>query len=107
MSNSQYLVAGAMTWILSGAWLVATPRRPIQNTPNLLASENPTGQLRTYKSNGAIDLDNLFFQSVGTNGRSCSSCHQPSDAWTVTPAHIQARFNATDGLDPIFRTNDG
>src|SRR5262249_29329272 len=26
---------------------------------------------------------------------------------TVTPSHIQDRFNATHGTDPIFRTNDG
>jgi hypothetical protein len=25
----------------------------------------------------------------------------------VTPAHLQARFDATGGEDPIFRTNDG
>jgi hypothetical protein len=44
---------------------------------------------------------------MGTNGRACVTCHQPSVGWTVTPQDIQARFDATDGADPIFRTNDG
>ena len=50
-----------------------------------------------------------FFQSLGTNGRACVHCHQAQDGWTITPAHVQARFNATTprGTDPVFRTNDG
>src|SRR5436309_10809064 len=77
------------------------------NEPNLQTFRDASGEFRTYSTAGAIDTRNLFFQSLGTNGRSCASCHQPSDGWTITPAHVQARFDATDGLDPIFRTNDG
>ena len=50
---------------------------------------------------------NPFFRSMGTNGRSCVTCHQPSDAFSVTPPHILRRFNATQGTDPIFRPVDG
>ncbi|HSN05326.1 MAG TPA: hypothetical protein VLS44_10105, partial [Nitrospira sp.] len=67
----------------------------------------PNGVLKTYSSTGTIDLTGPFFQSLGTNGRSCASCHQPSDAWSVSAAHVAARFEQTNGLDPIFRTNDG
>ncbi len=74
---------------------------------NLTPYPDNTGVVRTYSTKGALNLQNPFFQSLGTNGRSCVTCHQPSDAWTVTPAHIQARFASSDGLDPIFRTNDG
>jgi hypothetical protein len=77
------------------------------NGPNMFGFANPTGIHRTYNINGAIDFDNAFFQSLGTNGRSCGSCHQPAEGWTVVPSHVQARFEATDGEDPIFRTNDG
>jgi cytochrome c peroxidase len=38
---------------------------------------------------------------------SCVSCHQPGEGWTITPAGVQQRFEATAGLDPIFRLNDG
>ena len=77
------------------------------NLPALLAFLDSTGVVQDFHATGSVDLDNPFFQSLGTNGRSCVSCHQPSDAWTVTPAHIQVRFLMSQGLDPIFRTNDG
>jgi hypothetical protein len=75
--------------------------------PNLFAFANPSGQVRTLNVNGAIDLDNPFFQDLGTNGRRCVSCHQPDSAWTITPANVQGRFEASDGTDPIFTANDG
>ena len=77
------------------------------NGPNLFGFVNPSGIARTYNVNGATDFDNPFFQSLGTNGRSCGSCHDAADGWTVVPSHVQARFEATNGEDPIFRTNDG
>ena len=77
------------------------------NLPAMLAFLDSTGVVQDFHTTGSVDLDNPFFQSLGTNGRSCVSCHQPADAWTVTPAHIQVRFLMSQGLDPIFRTNDG
>ena len=74
----------------------------------LLDTPNLSGVLRTITLDGnPLDYSNPFFQSLGTNGRSCVSCHVPSSGWTITPAEIRARFDATRGLDPIFRTNDG
>ena len=67
----------------------------------------PTGSIQTFTVTGEIDTENPFFQSLGTNGRRCDSCHQASDGWTITPPHVRARFDATDGLDPLFRKNDG
>ncbi|HYX69647.1 MAG TPA: hypothetical protein VE825_10980, partial [Terriglobales bacterium] len=97
------LVAGTILACFALTALLAAS----SNLPNLLAFTDDTGVLRTFSTAGGIDQSNPFFQSLGSNGRSCVSCHQPSDAWTVTPAHIQARFVASQGLDPIFRTNDG
>jgi hypothetical protein len=69
---------------------------------------NANGVARTVTVNGAaIDETNPFFQSLGTNGRACVSCHQPSAAMTITPPQINAVFNASQGLDPLFRLNDG
>ena len=68
-----------------------------------LTFENPSGVAATYNTAGKIDEDNPFFQRLGTNGRSCNTCHQASDGWTVIPLHIRDRFDATDGTDPIFR----
>jgi hypothetical protein len=75
--------------------------------PNGAQFPNPGGTSSTLSTTGAVDLTGPFFQSLGTNGRSCGSCHQPSDAMSVSAAHVQQRFDATSGLDPIFRTVDG
>lgn len=68
---------------------------------------NPSGYAATYSTAGFIDTANPFFQNLGTNGRSCASCHQQSEGWTVTPEGVQERFRASRGTDPIFRLNDG
>ena len=72
-----------------------------------MTTSNPFGWLRSFTSTGSIATDNAFFQSLGTNGRSCNTCHRQEDAWSITPASVRARFQATAGTDPIFRTNDG
>jgi hypothetical protein len=74
----------------------------------VLDTRDPVGVLRTITLDGsALDLSNPFFQSLGTNGRSCVLCHVPSTGWTISPAEVARRFDATRGLDPIFRTVDG
>jgi len=69
---------------------------------------NGAGVHRTMTVNGsAPDENNAFFQSLGTNGRACVNCHQPSAAMGITPSQVRAVFDATQGLDPLFRLNDG
>ena len=75
--------------------------------PNPLVSVNDSGTAATFSTVGGIDLSNPFFQNLGTNGRTCNSCHVASTAWTVSPPEIQARFRLTHGTDPIFRPVDG
>jgi cytochrome c peroxidase len=75
--------------------------------PNLQDFPDPSGAVRTVSTTGSVDTTNPFFQSLGTNGRACITCHQPGDAWTVTPPHIRERFEASHGTDPIFRPVDG
>jgi len=75
--------------------------------PNPLKSTDATGTLSTYSTAGGVDQSNAFFQNLGTNDRTCGTCHVARDAWTVTPPDIQARFNSSNGLDPIFRPVDG
>ncbi len=75
--------------------------------PNPLYTPDATGALSTFSTAGGIDINNPFFQSLGTNGRSCNTCHISSSAWTITPADVQAKFDATQGTEPIFRTVDG
>jgi cytochrome c peroxidase len=76
--------------------------------PNGVLFANPGGASQTYSAiNGGIDLTGPFFQSMGTNGRSCATCHQLSDGMSVSAENVQRRFLQTKGLDPIFRPIDG
>src|SRR6267143_1597169 len=69
---------------------------------------DPDGAFATLNLGGPTDTTtNPFFLDLGSNGRRCVTCHQPSDAWSVTPSHIQRRFAATLGTDPLFRPVDG
>jgi cytochrome c peroxidase len=103
------------TWLLSlgtALWAATTVAMATAGSagpvlPNMQAFADASGHVRTFNANGDIDFSNPFFQSLGTNGRACITCHQPSDGWTVTPKHLRDRFLSSGGLDPIFRTNDG
>lgn len=68
---------------------------------------NDHGWMRTYSTTGGIDTTNPFFAVIGTNGRACSTCHLPQDAWALTPKTAKRAFKASDGLDPLFTLNDG
>ena len=85
----------------------APGRAAEQANPDQLLFPNATGVARTLHTSGSIDGGNAFFQPLGTNGRSCGTCHQASEGWTVTPAGLKERFLRSKGLDPIFRLNDG
>jgi cytochrome c peroxidase len=76
--------------------------------PQFAVFSDPSGFFATVNQAGpTVESANPFFQVLGTNGRSCVSCHQPSDAMSITPPHIQQRFDATQGTDPLFRPVDG
>jgi cytochrome c peroxidase len=75
-----------------------------QTTPSF----DRTGIVETYNLAAPTNTaTNAFFQSLGTNGRACATCHEPRSAWGVSAASIQQRFQASKGTDPIFRLVDG
>jgi hypothetical protein len=93
--------------VMIGGWFSSIAANG-QSLPNLYPFPNASGVLETYNADGKpIDLTGPFFQSLGTNGRSCGSCHRPAQGWSISADEIKARFETTQGLDPIFRTNDG
>jgi hypothetical protein len=76
--------------------------------PEFQVDDDPTGQIATYQPGGAtVTADNAFFQNLGTNGRTCFTCHQPQNGWTISAASVQARFAASAGTEPLFRLVDG
>ena len=78
-----------------------------EDNTTALRADDASGIVRTVNLNGPLDLNNPFFKELGTNGRSCFSCHRPAQGWSITPDSVQRRFEESRGLDPIFRTNDG
>ena len=89
--------------------LTAGQRRTLAQNDDTtaLVAANASGIVRTIDVNGALDLNNPFFKELGTNGRSCFSCHRPAQGWSITPQSVRRRFDESRGLDPIFRANDG
>src|SRR6516165_1191053 len=82
-----------------------------QSTPPVIGQNtkdaDPSGMISTYQPGGSTPTSNSFFQDLGTNGRTCFTCHQPQTGWTVSAASARARFEASAGLEPLFRTVDG
>src|SRR5688500_1692927 len=75
--------------------------------PQYFTARNPDGTDGTLVTGEPVNVNHAFFRSLGTNGRTCATCHVPEEGWSIRPARVRARFNDTQGLDPIFRTNDG
>jgi cytochrome c peroxidase len=68
---------------------------------------DPSGKISTQSGGTAQTSGDSFFQNLGTNGRTCFTCHQPQTGWTVSAQSVQDRFNSSLGTDPIFRLVDG
>jgi alpha-tubulin suppressor-like RCC1 family protein len=74
---------------------------------NPQSTADSSGQVETFSSTGSINPTGAFFQSLGTNSRTCATCHIQTAGWSITPQQAVAVMNATQGLDPLFTTNDG
>ena len=105
MKNSRILASAVSLALLAAAG--ATDADNQGRKGFVTTYPNASGESATYNVAGPIDFGNPFFQSLGTNGRSCVSCHQPAQGWSISPDEVRARFDATAGFDPIFRLNDG
>ena len=66
-----------------------------------------SGTITTLSINGPVDDHGAFFQSLGTNGRSCATCHVADQAMSISAFGIQQRFVQTRGRDPLFAPVDG
>jgi len=106
--KTRVVCAAAVATLLCATFAARMAKSSTSQTPSLrFLNSNGIAETLSTAPGSQIDLSGPFFQSLGTNGRSCGSCHQPSDAFSITPAHLQARFLASGGTDPVFRPNDG
>ena len=95
-------------FLLGTGVLFAVADSSNQVVPVFQEFSDPDGRFANLNLGGPTHTTtNPFFQDLGTNGRRCVTCHQPSDAFSVTPRHIRERFEVTQGTDPIFRPVDG
>jgi cytochrome c peroxidase len=106
--SKRALVSVALFGVAMLMAMGAISRQPLKVIPNGTPFRNSGGASETYSTvGGGIDQTGPFFQSMGTNGRSCATCHQPSDGMSIASEEVQERFLMTRGRDPIFRTVDG
>ena len=106
--NRRFALFTISVLIIGSGAVLAVAENSNQFVPRFQEFFDPEGRFVNLNLGGPTDTTkNAFFQDLGTNGRRCVTCHQPSDAFSVTPPHIRQRFDATQGTDPIFRPVDG
>jgi cytochrome c peroxidase len=79
--GARYSVAGTVLILAAGsAALIGHSCLASATEPRRgeLTFSNPAGVHRTVTMDGVLDRGNPFFEDVGTNGRTCSSCHRPA-----------------------------
>jgi cytochrome c peroxidase len=102
------LITGILFAVAMLVAMGATSSPQVSFIPNGTFFPNPGGASETYSTvAGGIDESGPFFQSMGSNGRTCASCHQPDEGMSISVAGVLQRFAVTHGQDPIFRTVDG
>ena len=97
----------ALAFCLSGALPAEEAGHPGAPAPGIESAADATGVVATVDVNGRVDRRGAFFQSLGTNGRSCATCHATTQAMSISAADARARFAATRGRDPLFAPVDG
>ena len=97
--------------VVAGALVVPWARGADSAGPHgsVYTVDNESGKARTINVAGfpVVAEANPFYLDLGANGRRCVTCHEPNNNMGISAAGVQARFEATGGTDPIFRTNDG
>jgi hypothetical protein len=92
-------VPSAPYWLAAGAGSVL---------PALTRYQNAWGQIEVLNAGGAINTrGNPFFEPMGTNGRACVTCHQPSSGMGLSVDAVRRRWQETGGKDPLFAAIDG
>jgi cytochrome c peroxidase len=74
------------------------------------AEDGPAGEARSADTEDPIITQgrDLFSDgTLGTNGRSCATCHVLNERTQLSPANAQSRFDPVNPLsDPLFRAID-
>jgi cytochrome c peroxidase len=107
MFKSLRVVSGGLLLSLAGCGVEGDVNEPIDEARSALAAAgNEYGIGETFTASGTIDFTNPFFQPLGTNPRTCATCHSPDQGWTITASANKDLFKSTDGLAPLFNLVD-
>ena len=99
VSQSQAQPATARDWIRPGQGGVL---------PAQVDYANPAGKIGILNADGEVQMDgHPFFTPLGTNGRACVTCHQPSDSMGLSLDSIRQQWQVTNGKGPLFSMHDG
>jgi cytochrome c peroxidase len=100
------ILKGCTGLLLAAAFYAATAH-DLDRSDSSEVFADPSGAVQILNANGRTNTKGAFFQSLGTNGRSCSTCHVADQAMSVATPQIRQRFAQTHGKDPLFAAVDG
>ncbi len=97
--SAQYQDRFKITWIEPGSGATL---------PEFDAFDSNDGTLGVLNASGPVNTEgHPFFTALGTNGRACVNCHQPTYGMSVSTTGLIERWRTTDGKDPVFAAFDG
>ena len=97
--SAQYQNSFKVTWVEPGSGAIL---------PEFDAFDSANGTLGVLNASGPVNTEgHPFFIPLGTNGRACVNCHQPTYGMSVSAASLLERWRVTDGKDPVFAAFDG
>ncbi len=105
MKKSQGVVVGLAACLLLSCGCLFPESASARNDADVSQlTRDEAGVLESLSTDGFnTGSTNGFFAQLGTNGRTCNTCHVQADAWSFTAAH--ARSLARN--DPLFAPADG
>jgi hypothetical protein len=78
----------------------------VETTSALEPTLNLSGIAESLHTSGSIDRTNPFFQALGTNPRSCETCHSSATGWTTNSIGNTLQFLFSAGTAPLFNLVD-
>src|SRR5262249_48944891 len=76
--------------------------------PEVDTFDSMNGTVAVLNASGSVNTEgHPFFTPLGTNGRACVTCHQPTYAMSLSAASMEQRWKMTEGKDPVFAAFDG
>jgi cytochrome c556 len=87
------LLVSCLTACGGGGSQPSNPTTPPPPSTFKETSPDASGAVETF-SQTQVDNTNPFFTQMGTNGRTCNTCHVAEDGFQLRPAHVEKRWQA-------------